>query len=97
MGMPYFSKLKTIVNEISFVNNNFKPATIKNDNGAVVMRKILVQRKRNQQLHQKNRHKGIEDLLICAPMYFLNLTKLKTFRVTQNETPKMEKNVRFYK
>ena len=34
-------KLKTFINDLIFVKNNFYPATIKNDNGAVETRKKL--------------------------------------------------------
>ena len=38
-------------------------------------------------------HRGIEEFLNCAPMFLFFISmKLKTFRVTQNETPKMGKN-----
>ena len=37
-GRAIFSpKLKTVIHELIFVKNNFYPATIKNDNGAVAM------------------------------------------------------------
>ena len=56
------------------------------------MRKTFVQGKRIQQLHQfkKVKHNFIEDLLNCAlTSLFFILMKLKAFRVTQHETPKM--------
>ena len=42
-------------------------------------------------------YRGIEDFLNCAPMFlFFYSMKLKLFRVTQNETPKMAQNVCLY-
>ena len=53
-----------------------------------------VRRERSQQLHELKvgRHRGIEDLLNCAPrlLFFISM-KLKVFRVTHNDTPKMVK------
>ena len=43
-------------------------------------------------IFKKGRHRGIEDLLKCAPMFlFFILMKLKAFCVTQNDTPKIVK------
>ena len=41
---PDFSKFKTVIYEKICVKNNIYPATIKNDNGAVAMRKHCVTR-----------------------------------------------------
>ena len=72
MGAPDFSKFKTIIHELICVKNNFYPAIIKNENGAVAMRIFFVRHERIQQLHQltKGRHRDIEDLLKCASMFF---------------------------
>ena len=62
-------------------------------------RGFFLQREWNQPLHQikKGQHIGIEDFLHCAPTFLLFISiKLKAFRVTQNDTPKMIKNVRLY-
>ena len=52
MGAPDFSKLKTLIHELIFVQNVFYPETMQNGNEAVPMGKKIVQRERNQQLHQ---------------------------------------------
>ena len=73
--------------------------TIKNDNGASAMSKIFVRREWKLQLHQlkKGKPRRIEDWLKCAPMFLFFISmKLKASHVTQNKTPKMEKNVHLY-
>ena len=45
-------KLKTLIYELICVNNNFYPATIINDNGAIAMSEKKLQLKRKQQLHK---------------------------------------------
>ena len=85
-------KWKTLIYDLICVENNFYPATIKNDNGAVVTRIFFVQKKWKQQLHQskERRHRGIEGLQKCSPIFLFFISiKLKAFHVTQNETPKM--------
>ena len=43
MGAPdFFSKFKTVMHKLIYVKNVFYPATIRNDNGAVV-KKICVE------------------------------------------------------
>ena len=48
----FFSKLNALIHELISVEDNFYPETIKDDNGPAAMRKLFVQRKRNQKLHQ---------------------------------------------
>ena len=48
----FFSELKTLIHELICVINNFYPASIKNNNGAVTTRKSFVRREQKQQLHQ---------------------------------------------
>ena len=52
MCAPDFFGLETLIHELICVKNNFNPESIKNDNGAVAMRKTFVLRKRSQQIHQ---------------------------------------------
>ena len=52
MGTPHFSKLNTVIHKLICVNNDFYPASIKNENGAVATRKISMQRERKQKIHQ---------------------------------------------
>ena len=52
MGVPDFLGIKYLNKRANLCKNNFKPATIKNDNGTVEMRKRFARRKLNQQLHQ---------------------------------------------
>ena len=47
----FFTKLKTLIHKLICVKTIY-PATIKNDNGAVAMRKSFVWRERKQQIHQ---------------------------------------------
>ena len=51
--------------------NIFYPATIKNDNGTVAMRFFLCDANGNNNYinFKKGRHRGIEDLLNCDPMF----------------------------
>ena len=53
-----FSKIEVLDIRPDFFNNNFYPATIKNDNGAAAMSKLFVRRKRKQNPPQfrKGRH-----------------------------------------
>ena len=94
MGVPDYSKFTTIIHELICVNNMFQPATIKNDNGAVAMRNFFVRHEQKQQLNKfkKVQHGVIKDLLNCAPMLlFFYQMKSRTFHITQNDSPKMEK------
>ena len=50
-GRAIISQIKDIDTRANLCRNNFDPATIKNDNGAIEMR-IVLQQKRNQQTHQ---------------------------------------------
>ena len=94
MGAPDFSKIKDLNTWANLCKDVFYLATIKNDNRAVAIGKQFVQRKQNQHLHQfkKVRHRGIKDSLNCDLMFlFIIPMKLKTFRITQNDTPEMVK------
>ena len=91
----FFSKLNNLIHKIICVKNNFYSASIENENGAVATRSKFVRCERNQKIHKlkKRQQRGIGDLLKCDPMFLFFITiKLKTFRVTQNETPKTVKN-----
>ena len=86
---------KTLTYELICVKYNFYPATTKNDNRAVLTRKLWFNTNgRNNYTNLKEgQHRGIEDLLNCSTtfLFFSISVKLKVFRVTQNETSKMAK------
>ena len=52
LARQIFSQIEVLDIRPNFCDNNFYPATIKNDNGAVAMSKLFVRRKRKQQLPQ---------------------------------------------
>ena len=66
----------------------------KKDNGNTKMRIFFVRRKPNQELiYKKGQRTLIEEFLNCGTFFlFFIYIKLKAFRVTQNETLKIEKN-----
>ena len=78
MGMPYFSKLKTIIHELISVKNVFKPATTNNENGAVAMREILCgSNESNISINLKKvQQRVIKELLKCALMLLFYFIKL---------------------
>ena len=82
----------------NFCEKCFNPEFTKNNNESVAMIFSLcdVNRTNNSIKKIKGRHKIIEDFFPCALtfLFFVCLMKLKGFCVTQNDTPKMVKNVR---
>ena len=88
-------KLKTLTYYPICVKNNFFPASIKNDNEAVTMRKRFVKHKQDHQLRQflkSTTYVNRRPTDLCPHILVFILIKLKVFHITQNETPKMEKN-----
>ena len=51
-GRARYFQIKDLNTRANLCKNIFNQEPSKNDNGAVVMRKTIVQRKRKQQLHQ---------------------------------------------
>ena len=100
LARQIFPKLEFFIYELICVKNDFYPETIKNDNGAVVMRKFVLRRGRKQQLYKfKKRttqlNRRLSELYNYVLVFCISM-KLKAFHVTHNETPKMANNVRFY-
>ena len=56
-GRVIFFKLNTLMHELIFVKIDFHPASTKNDNSDVAMRKTFVQLKSSKQLHQFRKSK----------------------------------------
>ena len=71
MGAPDFFRIKDLNTRDNLCKDNFKPATIKNDNEAAAMSKCFVQYKQtNKSINKKKRrHRGIEYLLKCSTMF----------------------------
>ena len=71
MGAPDFSRLNTLIHNLMCVEKVINTASIKNYNGFVATKKHFVRRKWNQPIRQqkKVRHRGIEDLINCAPIF----------------------------
>ena len=100
MCARFVSKLKTLIHELICVKNNFYPATIKNENRAAEVRKKLCGAKgTNNSIKLKKgnigEYKNFRAVPLCSS-FFLIMMKLKEFCVTQNDTPKMVKNVSLY-
>ena len=51
IGTPIFLQIEDIDTQANLCGNNCYPATIKNNNESVAMKKNFLQRKWNQQLH----------------------------------------------
>ena len=71
MGTPYFFQMKDLDTRANFCENMFYPASIKNDNGSVAIIFFWYDTKRtNNYINlKKGQHRGIEDLLKCAPTF----------------------------
>ena len=95
---PDFSRIEYLDTGANFCEKCFNPEFTKNNNESVAMIFSLcdVNRTNNSIKKIKGRHKIIEDFFPCALtfLFFVCLMKLKGFCVTQNDTPKMVKNVR---
>ena len=65
--------LKTLIYEVICVNKFLYLATIKNDNGAVAMRNCFcaTRTKATNPPIKKGKHRGIKDLMKCAPMFLV--------------------------
>ena len=95
-GRVRFFRIQDINTQANLCKNSFYPESIKNDNETVATRKI-VRCEKNQQLHQIKKmtmQLNIRLAKLCNYILFFVLIELQASSFTQNETPKMVKNVR---